>query len=213
MSDAPDLRAAVAAGALGAQASYDALLGSIVSVARAIFAAKASSIMLHDEPAGELVFAAVAGEGSDHLIATRIPDQTGIAGWVLTARQPIVLEDVASDPRFARDVAQSTGYVPSGLMACPLMLQDRVLGVLSVLDRPARPSFSLSEIDLLGHFAHQAALALDLAERARAARDVLSAADTQLADLAALAERLGRLDEDRRPAAEALITSLRALLR
>jgi GAF domain-containing protein len=212
VSEPADFRAAVAAGALGAQHAYDALLDSIVNVARSIFAAKAASIMLHDLDAGELVFAAVAGEGSEYLVGTRIPAHTGIAGWVLTARQPIVLEDVAADPRFARDVAQSTGYVPQGLMACPLELEDRALGVLSVLDRPARPSFTLPEMDLLGHFAHQAALALDLAQKARAARDLLAAGDTQLADLADLAERLARLDEDRRPAAHALISALRQLL-
>lgn len=213
MSEPSDLRAAVAAGAMGAQHAYDALLQSIVSVARSIFAAKASSILLHDEATAELMFAAVAGEGSHHLIGTRVPEQTGIAGWVLTARQPIVLEDVASDPRFARDVARSTGYVPSGLMACPLMLEDRVLGVLSVLDRPQRPSFSLSEMDLLGQFAYQAALALDLATRAQTARAILESGEARLADLATLAERLARLDEDRRPAADALLASLSRLLR
>jgi GAF domain-containing protein len=159
--DPEDFRAAVAAGAVGSQRIYDALLDSIVNVARSIFGAKASSIMLHDPAAGELVFAAVAGEGSEHLIGIRIPASTGIAGWGTEARQPIVLEDVGADPRFARDVAQTTGYVPEGLMACPPMLQDRALRVLSVLDRPARPSFTLPEMDLLGHFAHQAALALD----------------------------------------------------
>jgi GAF domain-containing protein len=213
VSQPGDFRAAVAAGAMGAQRSYDALLESIVNVARAIFAAQAASVMLHDPQARELVFAAVAGEGSDHLVGTRIPDSAGIAGWVLTARQPLVLEDVAADPRFARDVAESTGYVPDGLMACPLLLADRALGVLSVLDRPERPSFSLPEMDLLGHFAHQAALALDLAQSARAARSLLDGNDTQLADLAGLAEQLGRLDEDQRPAAQALISALRRLIR
>ena len=40
------------------------------------------------------------------------------------------------DPRFATDVAEGTGYVPSGLMAAPLLHEERALGVLEVLDRP-----------------------------------------------------------------------------
>ena len=44
-----DLRAAVAAGALGSEESYRELLQAIVECARAIFGAKASSIFLHDE--------------------------------------------------------------------------------------------------------------------------------------------------------------------
>jgi GAF domain-containing protein len=202
----------VAAGALGARHSHDALLNSIVSVARTIFNARAASIMLHDASSGELVFAAVAGEGSAHLVGTRIPAATGIAGWVLSARQPIVLEDVAADPRFARDVAESTGYVPKGLMATPLLLEDRALGVLSVLDRPARPTFTLPEMELLGHFSHQAALALEMTERASAAGAILADHESPLSDLAALADAIDRLDDHRRKPAHALIAALRDLL-
>ena len=99
------LRAAVAAGALGAEDSYRALLQSIVEVARAIFRARASSIFLHDENADELVFEAVAGEGADELVGRRFPSSTGVAGWVLVTRQPLVIEDVTEDPRFAKDFA------------------------------------------------------------------------------------------------------------
>ena len=59
-----DLRAAVAAGALGSEQSYRELLQSIVEVARSIFDARASSVFLFDEESDELVFEAVAGEGA-----------------------------------------------------------------------------------------------------------------------------------------------------
>jgi len=76
-----ELRAAVAAAALGSEDLRRSLLGSIVEVARAILGARASSIVLLDEDAGELVFEAVAGEG-ESLLGTRIPAARGIAGWV-----------------------------------------------------------------------------------------------------------------------------------
>jgi GAF domain-containing protein len=212
VSQPEDLRAAVAAGALAGEETHDALLSSIVEVARAIFGARASSIMLYDADARELVFAAVAGEGAQSLVGTRIPASSGLAGWVLAARQPIVLEDVGADPRFARDVAESTGYVPSGLMAVPLLLEERVLGVLSVLDRPERSKFTLPEMELLGLFAYQSALALELAESAGNAREILTKSDSQLGDLAALAESIGRLEGIRADAALALISALRGLL-
>ena len=131
------------------------------------FSAKASSIFLLDEAAGELVFEAVAGEGEETLVGTRLPAGTGLAGWVLATRQPLVVEDVDADPRFARDTAAETGFVPKGLMAVPLLDGERALGVLEVLDRPQRSRFSLAEMDLLGLFAAQAAIALDLLQRAR----------------------------------------------
>ncbi len=168
MTDQPDLRAAVAAGVVGSEDSFRALLSAIVEVARSIFGAKASSILLLDEETEELVFEAVVGEGEDTLLGTRFPAGTGIAGWVLATRTPLVIEDVQDDPRFARDVAEDTGYVPKGLMAAPLLHEEGALGVLSVLDRPEQTLFSLQEMELLGLFANQAAIAVDLlAEGAR----------------------------------------------
>ena len=151
-----DLRAAVAAGVLGAEESHRELLQSVVEVARAIFRAKASSIFLLDEAADELVFEAVAGEGAGELVGKRFPSSTGIAGWVLVTRQPLVIDDVTADRRFGRDVAESTGYVPKGLMAVPLLHEERSLGVLEVLDRPTDTRFTLKEMDLLGAFAKSA---------------------------------------------------------
>ena len=92
---------------------------------------------------------------------------------MLVTRQPLVIEDVTEDPRFAKDFAETTGYVPKGLMAVPLLHEERALGVLEVLDRPQRTQFSLVEMDLLGLFANQAAIALDLLRRARRAEAVL----------------------------------------
>jgi len=212
MSEAGELRAAVAAGALAGERARRALLQSITDVARAIFRARASSVMTHEPAARELEFAAVSGEGSEHLVGKRLPDSTGIAGWVLSAREPVVIEDVASDPRFAKEVAGSTGYVPRGLMAAPLLLDERVLGVLSVLDRPEQANFSLSELDLLGLFAHQAAIAIDMSAAARRARAALEGHDPALGDLAATAELIGALEGKQRERGLAFLASLRSLL-
>lgn len=205
-----DLRAAVAAGVLGAEDIYRQLLSSIVEVARAIFGAKASSVFLLDDETDELVFAAVAGEGEEHLVGTRIPSSTGIAGWVLVTRQPMVIEDVLNDPRFARDVAEATGYVPSGLMAVPLLHEERALGVLQVLDRPQRSRFTLQEMELLGLFANQAAIALDLLQRARRARAVL---EEDEGVTARLAEAVEALPDEKREAGVRLLASLEDVLR
>jgi GAF domain-containing protein len=203
-----DLRAAVAAGALGSEEGYRALLQSIVEVARAIFGARASSVFLHDEHTDELVFEAVAGEGAGELVGKRFPSSTGVAGWVLVTRQPLVIEELEQDPRFARELAESTGFVPKGLMAVPLLHGERALGVLEVLDRPQQAAFSLKEMELLGLFANEAAIALDLLQRAREARAVLQEEDGQAAALARLAARLEEADPERRLAAQRLLEAL-----
>ncbi len=200
-----ELNAAVAAAALGSEERFRELLRSVVEVARSIFAAKASSILLLDEDASELVFEAVVGEGEESLLGQRFPAGTGVAGWVLATRTPLVIEDVARDPRFAKDVAEGTGYVPQGLMAVPLLHDERALGVLEVLDRQSH--FTLQEMELLGLFASQAAIALDLLQGARKAQAAL-AGEGDLAVVARLARALGDLDEDALPGAQGLLEAL-----
>jgi GAF domain-containing protein len=206
-------RTAVAAGALAGDELHRALLQSLVETARAIFKAKASSIFLLDEEADELVFEAVAGEGSDTLVGRRLPSSTGIAGWVLTSRQPIVVDDVTADPRFAQDAAESTGYVPKGLMAAPLLHEERALGVLSVLDRPKTEKFTLAEMELLGYFANQAAVALELLLAARRAQSALGDVDDRLGLVAQIASDLEALPPDRQEAGMRLLRALGELLR
>ena len=213
MSADGELYAAVAAGVVGAEDSHRDLLQSIVEVAMAIFEARASSVFLFDEQTDELVFEAVAGEGSDTLVGRRYPSDTGIAGWVLATRQPVVVEDVARDERFAREVAQSTGYLPEGLMAVPLLHGERTLGVLEVLDRPQAKQFTLGEMGLLSLFARQAAIALDLLQHARLARAVLVEHEGDAAVVARLAAALASLDERGRETGVQLLALLETVLR
>jgi GAF domain-containing protein len=204
------LHDAVAAGVLADDATHAALLGSIVQVARAIFHARAASVLLLDEAAGELVFEAVVGEGEDTLVGQRFPASKGIAGWVLNTRQPLVITDVTADPRFSADTAASTGYVPKGIMAVPLLHGEEALGVLEVLDRPADARFSIEEVDLLGLFGIQAAAALALIRRARLAAAALADGGGDLRALAQIASRVAGRGDDR--AVSDFLAALNALL-
>jgi GAF domain-containing protein len=208
---ADDLSAAVSAAALGGEDAHRELLQSIAEAARSLFGAKAASITLLDEDADELVFEAVAGEGSADLVGTRFPATRGIAGWVVTAGQPLVLDDVSKDPRFSRETAESTGYVPNALMAVPLLREDRSLGALSVLDRDDEGSFGLEQMALLELFADQAAIALDIVQRARAAHRTLEGSG-DLAAVARLAAAIDALEGERRAAGLRALDALAAAL-
>src|SRR3954452_9618040 len=189
-----ELQAAVSAGVFGAEDGYRALLRATVEVARAIFHAKAASVFLLDEETEELVFEAVAGEGADTLVGQRFPADTGVAGWVVVTRQPLVVEDLTKDTRFSREAAESTGFVPKGLMAVPLLAEERTLGVLEGLDRPQQTKFTLAEMDLLGLSGNQAAIALDLLLRARRSRAQVEG-EGDLKALAAFGENVEGADE------------------
>jgi GAF domain-containing protein len=206
---ADDLRAAVAAGVVNSEQAHRELLQSVTEVARAIFAARAASIFLLDEETDELVFEAVAGHGEATLVGQRFPSSRGIAGWVLVTRQPIAIEDPASDKRFASDVAASTGYTPGKLLACPLLYGERSVGVIEVLDPPASRRVTAADLDMLGLFANQAAIALDLMRRNRRAAAAVGDDATTVASLAAAVDRL---EGPRRDAADRLVAALAELL-
>jgi len=180
------------------------LLQSVVDTARAIFGAAASSIFLLDEEADELVFQAVSGQGEEFLVGTRFPAGRGIAGWVASSGEAMVVDDLAGHSGFARDLAESTEYVPNALMAAPLLHSSGVLGVLEVLDPAPQSRSSLGELDLLALFARQAATAL------RAVLDRRAAA--QGAEAAAAARVLADLDEAGRAAGLRVVEALRDLL-
>jgi GAF domain-containing protein len=173
------------------------LLQSIVEVARSVFCAAAASVFLVDRSDGTLVFEAVSGEGEDHLVGTRFPADTGIAGWVAGFGQPLLVDDVHGSPQFARQAAESTGYVPRSIMAAPLIRDGEPVGVLEVLDKGTRPRGDLGDVDLLGLLATEVAIAVDLLVQLRwgtaasvPARDPNPARPGDLALLQRLAERL-----------------------
>jgi GAF domain-containing protein len=146
---------------------HDELLRSAVRLARLTFSAKAASVFLYDEERDRLVFEASSGEGEDRLLGVAIPTAGGVAGWVFQTGETVLLGDVQDDPRFDREFAQSTGYVPATLMAAPLELEDRVIGVMEVLDPALQRFGEMAAIDLFTELAAQTAITLALMAAAR----------------------------------------------
>ncbi len=141
------------------------LLQSVVDAAARIFGAAAASILLINEAEQVLEFKVAHGAGQEDIIGRKIPIDKGIAGYVAMTGQPIAISNVQQDPRFNQDFAQSTGYVPRSILATPLISDDRVIGVMEVLDKISAPSFGMQDMELLGVFAHQAAIAINQSQR------------------------------------------------
>lgn len=209
-------------------AGYDELLEEIAGSARAQLSAAACSIAVLDLREEVLVFLAASGEGAERVKGTTMPAGSGIAGWVVASGQSITVSDTAKDPRFAADVAASTGYVPNSLLAIPLQAGDDVLGVMEILD--AREGDDLQQTNV-GLLARQAALALqsirlfqelgtallgavgknpsagDLGEALSAAAEQARGARRELDELAWNFYELGRLGPDERAAAIRLLSA------
>jgi GAF domain-containing protein len=197
-------------------AGADELLRSLTETARRLFGAAACSLALLSEDESELVYTVAAGQGANDVTGMRIPVTQGIAGWVVQSGQPIAVSDVAGDPRFAKEQAEQTGYIPQAILAVPVETPARLLGVISLLDRDPRRPGAEEDMALLSLFADQAALALasvevfshtgqvllealaaaargdDLADTLRRVAGGQPAADGDLAELAATFAALAR---------------------
>ena len=200
-------------------AGADELLRSLTETARRLFGAAACSLALLTEDESELVYTVAAGQGADDVTGMRIPASRGIAGWVVQSGQPIAISDVAADPRFSREQAEQTGYIPQAILAVPVETPARLLGVISLLDRDPRRPGAEQDMALLSLFADQAALALASVERfslmGRVLLDALARAaqgDTPAGDVPAGDDLAGALRQaaDHLPAADADLAELAA---
>lgn len=144
-------------------AAHLELLRSITTAAMSLFGAAACSLALLDESEEELEFSVASGAGAEEVVGMRVALGQGIAGFVVSSGQPIAIEDVSRDPRFAASFASATGYVPKSILAMPLQTDREMLGVIEVLDRRSqgRGLEGAGEMEMLSLFADQAALAIE----------------------------------------------------
>jgi transcriptional regulator with GAF, ATPase, and Fis domain len=162
---AQDLRDALttasATGAIGAPVSHHRLLEMIVATAADMIDANAALLCLIDAKHQELVFQVALGDKAEEAEEIRIPLGHGVAGLVAQTGQPMAISDTAEDDLDAADVARAVGYAPKNILCVPLSFQDRVIGVLELLDKAGDATFSAGDMEAMGLFANLAAVAIE----------------------------------------------------
>jgi GAF domain-containing protein len=137
------------------------LLGAIMASATNLLGAETSSLMLLDETTNELTFSVATGEAGGNVKDLRVPADRGIAGWVLQHDQTAVVDDVASDQRFYGQIDQSSGFQTRSMLAMPLKIRDKAIGVVEVINKQGDGKFSERDQELANALAAQAAVAID----------------------------------------------------
>jgi GAF domain-containing protein len=156
--------------------SHAGLLQMIVETAASVIDAEAGALFLVDESAGDLTFEVAIGPKADEVKRYRVPLGHGIAGLVALNGQPMAVSNAESDPRQASDIAQSVHYVPRSLLCVPLIADDRIIGVLELLNKRGEASFGAADLSALRLFARQAGVAVELSRtRSGLAKVVLEA--------------------------------------
>ena len=119
------------------------------------------TLLLSDEKTGELVFEVVVGEGSAALQGLRLKPGEGIAGWTATNKQPLLVVDVAKDPRFAARFDEVSQVTTKSILAVPLVARGRTLGVIELINGLRDRPFAEDDLRLTAMLAEFAAIAID----------------------------------------------------
>ena len=144
---------------LSTTAELPKLFQSILHLATGVVGADHGSVMLLDDARGVLTVAAAHGHGSRQFENTQLPLGESIAGWVAAHGEPLLIEDVEADPRFAR--RNRPQFEKKSLICAPLKTPNGVLGVICLADRRGAEAFGPDNLRLLTTVAAQAAMAIE----------------------------------------------------
>ena len=137
------------------------LLQNILENAVSILNCEAGSLFLVDEQTDELIFTVTVGPVATNLLGMRLPPGSGIVGRAVNTRGAVIDNDAQSSGSRHADTDQQTGFVSRSLLAVPLLVKDRVIGVVEVINRRDGLPFGNDDQNLLTAFAGQAAVALE----------------------------------------------------
>jgi two-component system, NtrC family, sensor histidine kinase KinB len=179
---------------LSSKLELSELLTTVLELASRVVDAETASLLLLDEAAQELYFDVALGLGDD-LSKVRLPLGQGIAGSVAQARKPAVINDVRADPRWSPKMDEQTGFVTRSILAVPILLKGRLIGVIEAINRRGGP-FGGDDVEAFEAFASQAGVAIDNARLFASLRDEkfkLATVFSQMHDGAALTDAAGRV--------------------
>jgi signal transduction histidine kinase len=137
------------------------VLTNIVSKAMELLNAEAGSLLLVDEEHDELVFEVTLGPAAPDLRGQRLAMSKGIVGAAARTRRPQIVNEAQQDSRWLRDVDQSTAYSTRALLAVPMIVKDKVTGVIELINKRGMDAFTEDDQNLLTAFAVNAAVAVD----------------------------------------------------
>ena len=146
------------------------LLQQIICAAAELTDTEAASILLHDEKAGKLSFAAATGANSEQLAHMTVPIEGSVAGSIFKSGQPMLITQADQDPRHYDAIPQAIGFHTRTILGVPLSIKGKSIGVLEALNKHGDAPFTDEDTQVLSTLAAQAATAIQNAQMVGALR-------------------------------------------
>ncbi|MBN1680813.1 MAG: GAF domain-containing protein [Anaerolineae bacterium] len=141
------------------------LLKRILTDALTIVQVQDGSLALLDDETAELEFVIVCGQLAPSLTGYRMPSNEGIAGWVVGHQEPVMLKNARIDARFSQRVDQEMSFETRSILAVPLIADNRVLGVVEVMNKQGEQPFDDMDLAMVWLFCRFAGMALGTLDR------------------------------------------------
>jgi signal transduction histidine kinase len=123
--------------------------------------AEASSIYELDKEKGELFIRVARGEKKDLIQKIRLKVGEGIAGWVVQTGRPMVVQDTKKEKRFSDKFDRMSGFTTRSLLCVPLILRDKSIGAIQVLNKKNQEQFTDADLEILISMSQQIAVAME----------------------------------------------------
>ncbi len=128
------------------------LLEKITASIKAYMGSEEASIFIYDAEKEELSFETATGEKEKDLKQIILKKGQGVAGWIAEQRQGVRINDCQHDPRYTSMVDRKTLFKTCALLGVPVLLEDKVLGVLEAVNKK-RGKFSRDDLQVLQQMA------------------------------------------------------------
>lgn len=148
------------------------LLPIVADKIRDILGAEACNLWLVDSDANELYFAQQVGDDPSTDEEARSPLGEGLMGQVAQQGEARLVENAVEEPLLAERQAASPDFKIRTLMAAPLLKDDKVLGVVEVVNKQDGGAYDEDDLFFLNSVGQQAAIALNNANLLEAERKV-----------------------------------------
>ncbi len=145
---------------LNSTLDLEALLQLITATASELLKCEAASILLYDEQHPRLYFAAATGSDPKQLSEIPVPIEGSLAGTIFRTNHPILLNHVEQDPRHYSLVSDHIHFQVRTLLGVPMLIKDRVMGVLEAVNQKDG-AFTEQDERILSVIASHAAIAIN----------------------------------------------------
>ena len=141
--------------------NFNDLLRNIIDSAKELIGVDAASYLVKDEETDELIFDVVISDKGQIITGKRLKIGEGVAGHVAQTKQPIIINDAANCDIFCDSIDQMSGYTTNNIIAVPVSINDKLIGVLEAVNSTHTEGFSDTDIAMLSYLADAASIAIN----------------------------------------------------